>query len=154
MSQRRFLIFNLGYKIILMERNYRQEPTLDNSYPHPLIPREYLLSAMGQIAFDIGGEQLHREVTTLNETSEFNLPNAEAVSLLADKDPNALESVLTLAEEMDEDAFTRRRKKERKIDHRENRPEWLHVAGWATINAMGGFSMFGNSMIIPPEMFK
>jgi hypothetical protein len=151
MFQRRFLIFNLRYKIILMERNYRQEPTLDNNYPHPLIPPEYLLSAMGQIAFDKGGEQLHREVMTLNETSESNLPNAEAVSLLADKDPNALELVLTLAEQMDEDAFSRRRKKERKIDRREKMPQWLRAAGWATLKAMGACSLHGNSMIVPPE---
>jgi hypothetical protein len=143
MFQRRFHIFNLGYKIIFMESIPKQERLQ--------IPPELLLSAMGQIARDLGGESLERRVNGYNETSESNLPNAEAVSLLADKAPNALEFVLTHAEKMNQDAFTRRRKRERKIDRRENMPEWLRAAGLAIINAMGGFSMHGNSMIIPPE---
>jgi|GEM_PF-6535375 hypothetical protein len=133
-----------------MVRKYRQELALDNNQAPTTIPPEYLLSAMGQVAHDLDDVSLEWRVITLNETSGSNLPHPEAVTLLAEKDPNALENVLTLAEEMHNDVLALLKKQAR----RGKQAEWLRAVGWSTIYAMGAFSMYGNGLIIPPETRK
>lgn len=131
-------------------RNNTGLEQLPDSNGHSSIPSEHLLSAMAQIAFDLEGEQLYRTVTTLNETSGSNFPNAEAVTLLADKDPNALENVLTLAEEMYDDVLALRKKEAR----REKLSGCFHAVGRFAVKFLGAGSPYGNNMFIPPEMGK
>jgi hypothetical protein len=132
-----------------MERNPKQESVINNNADPPIPPR-YLLSAMGHIARDLGGEPLLQTVNALNETSESNLPDALAIDLLAERDPNASEYVLTLAKEMYEDAAALERRQQRKIARRQEMAEWFRVTRGHSITGMGALM----GIYIPPPKAK
>jgi hypothetical protein len=118
-----------------------------NDHPYPPIPTEYISAAMKHIAVNMGGEQLHKTVITLIETSDPELPSASAINFLAKGHPNAVEYILTLSEEMYADSILRETKQGRRIARREERPEWRRALGWSILRAVSK----GSSWSIPPH---
>jgi hypothetical protein len=133
-----------------MERNASLESVPDEA-AKKVIPTIYISTAMKVIAHDLGGEQLHKTITTLIETSDPEVPSVAAIAYLADNHSDSLEYVFELAEEIRDDDY--RWRTSRRFARREERPQWRHEFGMAVLKSMQ-FSIFGGGMIIPPDMFK
>jgi hypothetical protein len=137
-----------------MDVNPRQESGHNND-TQPIIPRERLLFAVGQIASDLGGESLEREINRLNnETPEPYLLNPEATSLLEKIDPNASKNIMELLEIMGEDAaIIRWDKSGRRLARREERPQWRRDLGRGVLKGLQATGLsFG--MVVSPDMIK
>ena len=133
-----------------MGKNLEFESVTDDA-ARSVIPTIHISNAMRVIAYDRGGEQLHKTITTLIETSDPEVPSVAAISYLADNHPNDLEYIFELAGEMQAEDY--RWRTSRRFARREERPQWRREFGAAALKSMN-FSFFGNGMIIPPEMFK